>query len=101
MLAGTLYQCTKLSLTTCFLAIFLLSQTRCGISALELGLKLGVNNNTAWLLKHKLMQAMRERDQGHRSAGTVQVDYPYLGGEHPDGKCGRGSENKTPVLVAV
>ena len=60
---ATVFQSTKLPLTTWFLDIYLLSQTKSGISALELGRKLGVNDNTAWLLEHKLMQAMREREQ--------------------------------------
>ena len=34
-------------------------------------------------------------------AGTVQLDDAYLGGEHPGGKPGRGSENKTPLVAAV
>ena len=89
LLAGTLFRSTKLPLTTWFLATCLLSQTKNGISALELGHKLEVNDNTAWLLKHKLMQAMRKRDQGHWLAGTVQVDDAYPGGEHPGGKRGR------------
>ena len=101
LLAGTVFQSTKMPLTTWFLAIYLLSQTKNGISALELGRKLGVNDNTARLLKHKLMQAMRERDQGYRLQGTVQVDDAYLGGENPGGKRGRGSQHKTPILAAV
>ncbi len=101
LLAGTVFQATKLPLSIWFLAIYFLSQTKSGISALELGRKLGVNDNTAWLLKHKLMQAMRERDQRYRLAGTVQLDDAYLGGELPGGKRGRGSQNKTPMLAAV
>ena len=47
------------------------------------------------------MQAMRKRDQRYRLQGTVQLDDAYLGGENPGGKRGRGSQNKTPQLVAV
>ena len=57
--------------------------------SLEQARKLGVDNNTGWRLKHKLMQAVRERDQGRRLAGTVQVDDAHLGGEHADGKGGQ------------
>lgn len=60
---GTLFQATKLPLITWFLAMYLLSQSKNGIAALQLGRQLSVNDNTAWLLKHKLMQAMRERDR--------------------------------------
>ncbi len=101
LLAGTIFQATKLPLTTWFLAMYCLSQAKNGLSALALGRQLGVNNNSAWLLKHKLMQAMLERDHSYRLEGNVQVDDAYLGGELPGGKRGRGSENKTPFLAAV
>ena len=81
--------------------MYCLSQAKNGLSALALGRQLGVNNNSAWLLKHKLMQAMLERDHSYRLEGNVQVDDAYLGGELPGGKRGRGSENKTPFLAAV
>ena len=101
LLAGTLFQSTKLPLTIWFLAIYLLAQAKNGISALELGRQLGVNNNTAWLLKHKLQQAMLERDRGRKISGTVQIDDAYVGGQRRGGKRGRGSENKTPLVTAV
>jgi transposase-like protein len=60
--SGTLFAETKLPLRTWFLAIYLLTQHKNGISVLALWRQLGVSYNTAWLLKHKLMQAMVERD---------------------------------------
>jgi transposase-like protein len=101
LLAGTIFQATKLPLTTWFLARYCLAQAKHGLSALALGRHLGGNNNTAWLLKHKLMQAMLERDRSYRLQGTVQVDDADWGGELPGGKRGRGWENKTPFLIAV
>ena len=83
------------------LAMYCLSQAKNGLSALALGRQLGVNNNTARLLKHKLVQAMLERDHGYCLEGSVQVDDAYLGGELPAGKRGRGSEKKTPLPAAV
>ena len=49
-------------------------QAKNGISALVPGCQLGVANNTAWLLKHKLLQTMGERDAGRKLRGTVQID---------------------------
>ncbi len=83
LLAGIIFQPTKLPLTTWFLAIYFLSQTKSGISALEPGRKLGVNDNTAWLLKHKLMQARQERDQRYRLEGTVQLTRRLSGQREP------------------
>jgi len=99
--AGTLFQSTKLPLATWFLAIYLVSQAKTGLSALALKRYLGVRYPTAWLIQHKLMQSMCERETKYTLSGQVQVDDAYLGGERSGGKAGRGSENKVPFVAAV
>jgi ISXO2-like transposase domain/Transposase zinc-ribbon domain len=101
LIAGTLFQGSNLPLTTWFLAIYLVSQAKTGLSALALKRHLGVSYPTAWLIHHKLMQAMAEREDLYRLSGTVQMDDAYLGGERSGGKAGRGSENKVPFVAAV
>jgi transposase-like protein len=101
LIAGTLFEGTKLALTVWFLAIYLISQAKTGLSARALKRQLGVSYPTAWLIHHKLMQAMVEREAGYVLCGTVQVDDAYLGGELNDGTAGRGSENKVPFVAAV
>ena len=101
LIAGTLFQGTKLALTVWFLAIYLISQAKTGLSALALKRHLGVSCPTAWLLSHKLMQAMADRDTAYTLSGRVQVDDAYLGGELTGGKAGRGSENKVPFVAAI
>ncbi len=99
--AGTLMEHTKLPLATWFLAIYLLSQAKTGLSALALKRQLGVSYPTAWLLHQKINRAMAEQEDGHRLGGVVQLDDAYLGGERTGGKVGRGSENKVPFIAAV
>ena len=101
LIAGTVFQSTHLPLTTWFLAIYLISEAKTGLSALALKRQLGVSYPTAWLIHHKLMQTMTERDATYTLHGTVQVDDAYLGGERRGGKAGRGSENKVPFVAAV
>jgi transposase-like protein len=101
LIAGTLFQGTKLALTVWFLAIYLISQAKTGLSALALKRYLGVSYPTAWLVHHKLMQAMVEREAGYVLSGKVEVDDAYLGGELSGGTAGRGSENKVPFVAAV
>ena len=67
--AGTIFHATHLPLTIWFLAIYLLTQRKSGISALQLSRELGVSYNTAWKLKHKLLQVMHERNQGEKLSG--------------------------------
>lgn len=99
--SGTVFDASKLPLTVWFLAMYFLTQTKTGMSALELHRHLGVNYRTAWLLKHKLMQVMFQEECGRVLSGVVQVDDAFLGGERTGGKRGRGSENKVPLIAAV
>ena len=101
LVAGTLMANTKLALPIWFLAIYLISQAKSGLSALALSRQLGVSYPTAWLMHHKLLRAMAQRDDMHRLGGHVQLDDAYLGGERAGGKPGRGSENKVPFVAAV
>ena len=99
--AGTVMAATKLPLSTWFLAIYLLSQAKTGLSALALMRQIGVSYPTAWRIHHKLMTAMTEREDRYVLHGSVQIDDAYLGGERSGGKVGRGSENKVPFVAAV
>jgi len=92
---------TKLPLKTWFLAMHLISQAKTGISALALKRDLGVSYPTAWLLHHKINNAMAQQEAARRLGGAVQLDDAYLGGERSGGKVGRGSENKVPFVAAV
>jgi hypothetical protein len=84
-----------------FRAMYHLTQSKGGISSIELGRRLGVTQTTAWKIKHKLMQVMMERDATKRLTGRIEIDDAYLGGERNGGKRGRGSPGKTPIVAAV
>jgi len=99
--AGTLFAATKLDLTVWFRAMFHMTQTKQGISALELSRRLDVNYNTAWKIHHKLRQAMLERELVRPLEGRIEMDDAYLGGARSGGKRGRGSPGKTPFVAAV
>jgi ISXO2-like transposase domain/Transposase zinc-ribbon domain len=90
--AGTILAFTKLDLTVWFLAMFHMTQTKQGISALKLSRRLDVNYNTAWKM---------QRNQGKPLDGRVEMDDAYLGGERSGAKRGRGSPGKMPIVVAV
>jgi len=99
--AGTIFHSTKLPLTKWFLAMYLMTQGKNGISQLELARQLGVSSNTGAMIYHKLAQVMLERDDKKPLAKEkVEIDDAYWGGKKP-GKRGRGSENKIPFIAAV
>ena len=97
-----MFHWTKLPLATWFLAIYHLSQSKGGMSSVELARRLGTRQPTAWLMKHKLMAAMQAREaEKPRLEGRVEVDDADLGGQRSGGKRGRGAAGKTPFVAAV
>ena len=96
--AGTICHKSSTPLRLWFYAIYLMSSTRCGISAKQLERELGVTYKTAWRM-FKMIRSML--DESNKKLGNeVEVDETYVGGFHK-GKTGRGSENKTVVVGAV
>ena len=78
LIAGTVFQGTKLPLTTWLLAIYLLSQAKTGLSALALKRQLGVSYPTAWLIQHKLMQAMADREDRYLLEPRFPISPQFL-----------------------
>lgn len=101
LVAGTIFESTKLALPKWFVAMHLITQAKNSVSALELKRHLGVSYPTAWLVKHKLMEVMLQREATRELTGRVEIDDVYLGGEYHGGKPGRGSPNKVPFVAAV
>ena len=101
VISGTIFESSKLGLSRWFLAMHLLTQSKNNVAALELMRHLGVCYKTAWLIKHKLMEVMRQREDTRQLDGRVEIDDAYLGGELVGGKRGRGSQNKVPFIAAV
>ena len=100
-IAGTIFASTHVPLRLWFRAMYHLTQSKQGISSIELGRRLGVTQTTAWKIKHKLAQVMMERDASKHLSGRVELDDAYLGGERTGGKRGRGAPGKTPFVAAV
>jgi hypothetical protein len=74
LISDTIFAGTQLSLRVWFLAMFLLTQAKNGLSALQLSRQLGISYNSTWLMKHKLMRVMKERESTKPLGGLIQLD---------------------------
>lgn len=74
--AGTIFNKSSTSLHLWFQAIYLMSSTRCGISAKQLGREIGVNYKTALRIFHKVRELLHEGDLS--LGGIVEVDETYF-----------------------
>ncbi len=94
---GTIFHDSHLPLWKWFLATYMITESRKGMSANQIKRMLGVTYKTAWYLCHRIRAAMVE---AHRAklGGCVEVDETYMGGKaHGPGMRGRGSR-KEPVI---
>lgn len=78
--SGTIFASHKLSFTDMLAAIAIVSNAAKGISALQLARDLNVQHKTAWVLVHKLREAMAAETKDHKLDGVVEVDGMYNGG---------------------
>lgn len=80
---GTIYEESRLPLQKWFVAAFLMTTSRKGISSYQLAREIGVTQKTAWFVLGRLRKAA---EQASASAGTlpgpVEADESYFGGKN-------------------
>jgi transposase-like protein len=95
--AGTIFHDSHLPLMKWFAAIYLLSESKKGMSANQLKRTLKVAYKTAWYLCHRIREAVKDADCSLLS-GIVECDETYIGGKgkfmHESVKRRRGIEGK-------
>ena len=85
--ADTIFHKSSTSLQLWFYAIFLMSQTRCGISAKQLERELGVTYKTAWRMFHLIRnELMNQDDDNDPLVGEVEMDETSVGGKPRSGE---------------
>src|SRR5688572_13341210 len=101
-LAGTIFAKSSTSLHLWFYAMYLMTSTRCGISAKQLERELGVTYKTAWRMAHLIRTKLMAQDAGPLT-GSVEMDETYIGGRrrgrgHKPGRPPAADFRKTPVF---
>jgi len=98
--AGTIFDKTRVPLTTWFAAAWYVTSQKFGASALGLQRVLGLGSyQTAWTILHKMRCAMVRPDRD-RLRGEVEVDETYIGSEE-EGIGGRFVRKKAIVAIAL
>lgn len=105
--AGTIFHKSPTPLTIWFYVIYLMAQTRGGISAKQIQRETGVTYKTAWRMC-KQVRSMLSEDY-NIFGGKVELDESYYGGEEKNkhaskrttGNQGRSTKTKTAVFGTV
>ena len=81
LISGSIFESSKLPLTTWFLAIYFITQSKHGLSALHLRRLLGISVNAAFRMKQKIQHVMKSADDSLRLENLVELDDVYWGGK--------------------
>lgn len=102
---GTIFEDSKLSLRKWFIAIYLETAHKKGISSHQLSRDIGVTQKSAWHMLHRIRECLKNR-KNYKMEGFVEADETVIGGleknKHLDKRTphsqGRNTTKKTPVV---
>lgn len=103
---NTLFYRSSVPLQKWFIAIWLFTTCKKGISSVQLGKDIGVTQKTAWSMLQRMRKCFSENNKDFKLNGTVEIDETFVGGKnknrHRDKKVkhceGRSFKDKTPVF---
>ncbi len=112
-LVGTVFENTNVGLRDWFQVIYLMCQSKKGISSLQVQRMMGFGSyKTAWYMCHRIRAAMQS-PEFKKLSGFVEVDETYVGGKAKNrhgggvgggkkkGQGGRGMSGKVAVIGAI
>jgi transposase-like protein len=107
VLTGTIFHGTKISIRKWVFVIFEMCASKNGVAARELERKYDLDTKSAWLMLHRIREAMKREPMAGLLSGRVVMDETWIGGKpsnrHGGNKPGRGYRptDKTPVVALV
>ncbi|WP_426670547.1 IS1595 family transposase [Mucilaginibacter sp. McL0603] len=105
---GTIFEDSNIKLMKWFMALYVFSSHKKGISSYQLARDLDITQKSAWFMLHRLRYAFATPSE--KLEGIVEADTTYVGGKTTnkhkskrdlDNAKGTGSINKTPVLGMI
>ncbi len=108
--SGTIFASRKLSFTDLLAAIAIIADCAKGLSAMQLSRDLDVQHKTAFVLSHKIREAMASETANQTLGGIVEVDGMYVGGhvreanrreDRVDRRLAENRSDRRRVVVAI
>ncbi|HUG09359.1 MAG TPA: IS1595 family transposase [Acidimicrobiia bacterium] len=102
---GTIFEDSPIGLDKWLTAIWIVANSKNGVSSHELGRSIGLTQKSAWFVLHRIRLAM-QTGTFQKFSGEVEIDETFIGGKavnmHADQRrrkiTGRGGQGKTPVM---
>jgi len=100
--SGTFMHKTRVPLRKWLYAVYLICESKKGISAKQIERTIGVSYPTAWHMMHRIREAMRPDTEADALCGTLEMDETYIGGkEHGIGPGRPGKRSKKVAVLGI
>lgn len=97
--AGTIFHDSHLPLPKWFATIYLMCESKKGISANQISRTIKVSYKTAWYLCHRIRKAVEEEKIKAQLQGIVEVDETYVGGKYDPRR--KRSRKEMPAVLGM
>jgi len=106
---GTMFDNTKIKLQKWFMAIYLITLHKKGISSLQLSRDIKITQKSAWFMLQRIRACFGIDNNDDKLTGEVEINKTYVGGKnknrHESKKVknsqGRSTKDKTPVVGMI
>jgi transposase-like protein len=97
---GTVFEDSAIPLQSWFLAVYLCTSLKKGISSVQLAKYLGITQKSAWHMLHRIRHNVIDSNS-EKLKGVVEIDETYIGGVSRGSGKGRGFDDKSVIFGAV
>lgn len=106
---GTIFEDSRIPLKKWFVAFYLVSSHKKGVSSYQLAKDIKVTQKTAWFMLQRIQFASQTKSFNKPLNGSVELDETYVGGKEKNkhsskkvkGTQGRSTKTKTPVIGII
>jgi transposase-like protein len=98
--SGTIFHDSHLPLFKWFFAVYMMCESKKGISANQISRTLKISYKTAWYLCHRVRKAIEELKDQPKLEGVTEVDETFIGGRY-DYRRKKGKKQQKAVIGMI
>ncbi len=97
---GTIFESSRLPLNKWYLAIFLATSLKKGISSIQLSKYLGTTQKSAWFMLQRIRELIKN-DNNNKFDGTTEIDEAYIGGSETNKHADKKNKNEKICIIGL
>ena len=97
---GTIFESSRLPLNKWYLAVYLFTSLKKGISSHQLSKYLSITQKSAWFMLQRIREVMKN-DNNNKFDGTTEIDEAYLGGSETNKHADKKNKTEKTCIIGL